>query len=179
MAVSRQAPRSREYSRPDPTDAVERPRRAPIATYRLQLNHRFTLRQLEAVCPYLHTLGVTECYTSPVLTARAGSTHGYDICNHNAINPELGTLDDLRAVSDLLRGQDMGFVLDFVPNHMGIDPSTNHWWRDVLENGPSSAYARYFDIDWNPVKPELRDKVLLPILGEQYGIVLERGRLRS
>ena len=78
----------------------------------------------------------------------------------------------------MLRGQDMGLVLDFVPNHMGIDSSTNHWWRDVLENGPSSPYARYFDIDWAPVKPELRDKVLLPILGAQYGVVLERGELQ-
>jgi (1->4)-alpha-D-glucan 1-alpha-D-glucosylmutase len=178
VAVTRQAARSREHSRTHPPVAADPPLRAPVTTYRIQLNHRFTLRQLDAVCSYLHALGVTDCYTSPLLTARAGSTHGYDICNHNELNPELGTLDDLRAVSAMLRGHDMGLVVDFVPNHMGIDPSTNHWWRDVLENGPSSAYARYFDVDWTPVKPELRDKVLLPILGAQYGIVLERGELQ-
>jgi (1->4)-alpha-D-glucan 1-alpha-D-glucosylmutase len=154
------------------------PVRAPVNTYRIQLNHQFTLRQLDAVCDYLHTLGVTDCYTSPVLTARAGSMHGYDICNHNELNPDLGTLDDLRALGQRLRTHQMGLVLDHVPNHMGIDPATNLWWRDVLENGPSSQYARYFDIDWNPVKPELRDKVLLPILGDQYGVTLERGELR-
>jgi (1->4)-alpha-D-glucan 1-alpha-D-glucosylmutase len=152
--------------------------RTPVATYRIQLSNRFTLRDLDSVCSYLHALGVTDCYTSPILTARAGSTHGYDILDHNELNPELGTIDDLRAVAAMLRARGMGLVLDFVPNHMGIDPWTNRWWRDVLENGPSSAYGRYFDIDWSPVKPELRDKVLLPILGDQYGAILERGELQ-
>ncbi len=164
--------------RPLPSLNAETLLRAPVTTYRIQLNNRFTLRHLDAVCSYLHALGVTDCYTSPILTARAGSTHGYDICDHNQLNPEVGTIDDLRAVGAMLRARDMGLVLDFVPNHMGIDPWTNRWWRDVLENGPSSPYARYFDIDWSPVKPELRDKVLLPILGDQYGVVLERGELQ-
>jgi (1->4)-alpha-D-glucan 1-alpha-D-glucosylmutase len=154
------------------------PLRAPVNTYRIQLHHAFTLRHLDGVCTYLHQLGVTDCYTSPVLTARAGSTHGYDICDHNELNPELGTIDDLRALAKMLEAHDMGLVLDFVPNHMGIDPAKNLWWRDVLENGPSSPYARYFDIDWTPIKPELHNKVLLPILGDQYGVVLEHGELR-
>jgi (1->4)-alpha-D-glucan 1-alpha-D-glucosylmutase len=153
------------------------PLRTPTNTYRVQLNREFTLAQLEAISDYLQALGVTDCYTSPMLTARAGSMHGYDILNHNELNPEIGTLAALQSLARVLREHDMGLVLDFVPNHMGIDPSANQWWRDVLENGPSSHYARYFDIDWNPVKAELRDKVLLPILGDQYGIVLERGEL--
>jgi (1->4)-alpha-D-glucan 1-alpha-D-glucosylmutase len=152
--------------------------RAPVATYRLQLHRDFTFRHVQAVVPYLRALGITDCYTSPVLTAREGSTHGYDICNHGALNPELGTIEDLRAIAETLRAAHMGLIVDFVPNHMGIDPRTNHWWRDVLENGASSPYARFFDIDWLPVKAELRDKVLLPILGDQYGAVLERGELQ-
>jgi (1->4)-alpha-D-glucan 1-alpha-D-glucosylmutase len=166
------------YRGPAASTHPDRPLRAPVSTYRIQLHHQFSLRQLDAIAPYLHGLGVTDCYTSPILTARAGSTHGYDICNHNELNPELGASDDLQALTAMLHAHDMGLVLDFVPNHMGIDPRTNGWWRDVLENGPSSPYARYFDIDWTPVKPELREKVLLPILGDQYGAVLERGELQ-
>ena len=157
---------------------ADTPLRAPVNTYRIQLHRHFTLRHLDAISSYLHTLGITDCYTSPVLTARAGSTHGYDICNHNELNPELGTLGDLSALGKMLDAHDMGLLLDFVPNHMGIDPSKNLWWRDVLENGPSSPFARYFDIDWTPVKSELLNKVLLPILGDQYGLVLERGELQ-
>jgi (1->4)-alpha-D-glucan 1-alpha-D-glucosylmutase len=157
---------------------ADTPLRAPVNTYRTQLHRNFTFRDLDAIGPYLHALGITDCYTSPVLTARAGSTHGYDICNHNELNPELGTVEDLSALGRMLGAHDMGLLLDFVPNHMGIDPSKNLWWRDVLENGPSSPFARYFDIDWTPIKPELLNKVLLPILGDQYGVVLERGELQ-
>lgn len=157
---------------------ADTPLRAPVNTYRIQLHRDFTLRHLDQVSSYLHALGITDCYTSPVLTARAGSTHGYDICNHNELNPELGTLADLDALGKMLDAHDMGLLIDFVPNHMGIDPSKNLWWRDVLENGPSSPFARYFDIDWTPVKGELLNKVLLPILGDQYGLVLERGELQ-
>ncbi len=162
---------------PSPPAPNDVPLRAPVSTYRIQLGQQVTFRQLDALCPYLDALGVTDCYTSPILTARAGSTHGYDICNHNELNPEIGTFADLTALSSMLQAHRMGLVLDFVPNHMGIDPSTNAWWRDVLENGPSSAHARYFDIDWTPLKTELVDKVLLPILSDQYGLVLERGEL--
>ena len=152
--------------------------RAPVATYRVQLNHAFTLRDLDALTPYLHDLGVSDCYCSPILTARQGSTHGYDICDHGHLNAEIGTAADLEALAESLRSRGLGLIVDFVPNHMVIDPQTNRWWRDVLENGPSSPYARFFDIDWRPVKEELRDRVLLAILGDQYGEVLERGELR-
>jgi (1->4)-alpha-D-glucan 1-alpha-D-glucosylmutase len=150
----------------------------PAATYRLQLSRSLSFREAEALVPYLDALGVTDCYTSPILRAGEGSTHGYDISDHGALNPELGTRDDFRALAATLTSRGMGLIVDFVPNHMGNDARRNAWWWDVLENGPSSPYARYFDIDWLPVKPELRDKVLLPILGDQYGVVLERGELQ-
>jgi (1->4)-alpha-D-glucan 1-alpha-D-glucosylmutase len=152
--------------------------RSPIATYRLQLSHAFTFRDLTALTPYLSDLGVSDCYCSPILAARAGSSHGYDISDHGQLNPEIGSMADLEALSAALRAHNLGLLVDFVPNHMAIDPQTNAWWRDVLENGPSSPYARFFDIDWRPVKEELRDKVLLAILGDQYGEVLERGELQ-
>jgi (1->4)-alpha-D-glucan 1-alpha-D-glucosylmutase len=152
--------------------------RTPVATYRIQLSHAFTFRQLEALTPYLQDLGVSECYCSPILTARKGSTHGYDICDHGSLNAEIGDKTDLEALTTALRRHNLGLIVDFVPNHMGIDPQTNVWWHDVLENGPSSPYARFFDIDWRPVKEELRNRVLLAILGDQYGQVLERGELR-
>src|SRR5207237_7712877 len=110
--------------------------------------------------------------------ARPGSMHGYDICDHNALNPELGSEADFESFVQAARAHGMGILLDFVPNHMGVDPQTNPWWRDVLENGPSSPYGRYFDIHWHPIKPELKGKVLLPILGDQYGVVLERGEIQ-
>jgi (1->4)-alpha-D-glucan 1-alpha-D-glucosylmutase len=152
--------------------------RAPIATYRVQLSQAFTFRDLEQLTSYLRDLGVSDCYCSPILSARPGSTHGYDICDHSSINSEIGTRADLDALSSSLKTNGLGLIVDFVPNHMGIDPQTNVWWRDVLEQGPGSPYARFFDIDWHPIKEELRNKVLLAILGDQYGEVLERGELQ-
>jgi (1->4)-alpha-D-glucan 1-alpha-D-glucosylmutase len=151
---------------------------APSATYRLQFNHRFTFADARRVIPYLDRLGVSDVYASPYLMAQPGSMHGYDICDHSRLNPEVGSDEDYAAFAGMLRDRRLGQVLDFVPNHMGIDPDTNPWWRDVLENGQSSAFARFFDIDWDPVKPELKGKVLLPLLGDQYGLVLERGELQ-
>ena len=127
--------------------------------------------------PYLSSLGVTDCYCSPVFTAVPGSTHGYDISRHTEINPELGGQPAFDAFAAELRRHNIGLMLDFVPNHMSIDPQTNAWWRDVLENGPSSPYSQYFDIDWDPIKPDLKDRLLLPILGEQYCDTLESGGL--
>ncbi|MGE5357389.1 MAG: malto-oligosyltrehalose synthase [Bacteroidales bacterium] len=150
----------------------------PISTYRLQFHRDFTFADAERVVPYLHDLGAGDCYSSPYLMARPGSRHGYDITDHGRLNNEIGSEDDYRRFVAALAARGMGQLLDFVPNHMGVDPLANRWWRDVLENGPSSLYGRFFDIDWDPVKPELRGKVLLPILGDQYGIVLERGELR-
>lgn len=151
--------------------------RLPIATYRVQFNCGCTFRQVEQAVPYLQALGISDLYASPFLQARPGSAHGYDITDHRAINPEIGTLSELRSLSAALRDREMGLIADVVPNHMSATPQYNDWWQDVLENGPSSQYACYFDIDWMPLKPDLADKVLLPILGDQFGKVLESGDL--
>jgi (1->4)-alpha-D-glucan 1-alpha-D-glucosylmutase len=153
-------------------------RHFPISTYRVQLNHRFRFADATRLVSYLSRLGVTDLYSSPHLKAGPGSMHGYDICDHTQLNPELGTEGEYVAFTDELREHGMGHVADIVPNHMGADPDANPWWRDVLEDGPSSPYARFFDIEWDPLKQELRGKILLPILGEQYGAVLDRGELR-
>ncbi len=152
--------------------------RRPVSSYRLQFGPGFAFADAGALVPYLAALGVTECYCSPFLQARPGSEHGYDVCNHNRVSDALGGEGEYVTFSAALQAHGLGQIVDFVPNHMGIDLGANSWWRDVVENGPSSAYAEFFDIDWRPVKPELRDKLLLPILGEQYGAVLERGELR-
>jgi (1->4)-alpha-D-glucan 1-alpha-D-glucosylmutase len=150
----------------------------PTATYRLQFNKDFTFRDARALVPYLSALGITHIYASPYFKAPPGSAHGYDICDHNELNPDLGTPADFEALVATLREHGMGQIVDFVPNHMGIASVCNGWWQDVLETGPSSVFAPYFDIDWNPVKEELEGKVLLPILGDQFGRVLERGEFR-
>jgi len=155
-----------------------RPLYVPASTYRLQIHHAFPLTQARDVVPYLARLGVAACYTSPYFTASPGSTHGYDVCNHNEINPEVGGPAAHAEFTRVLSEHGMGHVVDFVPNHMGIGTGTNAWWNDVLENGPSAAAAAFFDIDWRPVKEELHAKLLLPILGDQYGQVLERGELQ-
>ena len=147
------------------------------STYRLQFNTGFTFRDAAAIVAYLHALGVTHVYSSPYLTAQPGSPHGYDVCNHEQLNPELGTADDYAAFVAALKQHEMGQVLDVVPNHMAAS-SANSWWLDLLENGLSSPYAHYFDIDWRPIKDELAGKVLLPILGQQYGDALEAGELK-
>lgn len=152
--------------------------RVPRSTYRLQFNPDFTFDHARALVDYLQDLGVSDCYASPILKPRAGSPHGYDICDHEQLNPALGTPGQFDALSGALRSHGMGLVLDTVPNHMGIGDPANVWWMDVLENGPASVYAAYFDVDWHPVKPELEHKVLLPILEDQYGRVLEAGKLR-
>lgn len=152
-------------------------RRVPRATYRLQFNRHFTFEDAAAIVPYLHELGISDCYASPILRARAESLHGYDICDHGQLNPALGGEAAFDRFSAALQERGLGLMLDMVPNHMGIGETCNTWWMDVLENGPSSIYASYFDIDWHPVKPELANKVLLPILGEQYGTVLENGEI--
>jgi len=152
--------------------------RIPSCTYRLQFNRWFTFAHAREIVPYLHELGVTDAYASPYFQARAESLHGYDITDHNKLNPAIGSREEYYAWVADLGARDMGQVLDFVPNHMGIGEPLNHWWMDVLENGPSSMYAPYFDIDWWPLKADLHDKVLLPILSDQYGRVLERGELQ-
>jgi (1->4)-alpha-D-glucan 1-alpha-D-glucosylmutase len=151
--------------------------RVPIATYRLQFNQAFTFADARGVVPYLATLGISDIYASPFLAARPGSLHGYDLVDHGALNPEIGSPEDFDRFTAALHVRGMGQLLDVVPNHMGIAQGANRWWNDVLENGPSSPYAEFFDIDWEPVKPELAGKILLPILGDQYGRVLENQEL--
>jgi (1->4)-alpha-D-glucan 1-alpha-D-glucosylmutase len=152
--------------------------RIPSSTYRLQFNRWFNFAQARELVPYLYALGVSDAYASPYFQAGAESLHGYDITDHNKLNTAIGSREDYNAWIAELHAHSMGQVLDFVPNHVGIAEPLNQWWMDVLENGPSSRYAPYFDIDWHPLKSDLRDKVLLPILSDQYGRVLERGELQ-
>src|ERR1700733_2442314 len=150
----------------------------PRATYRLQMNRDFTFVQATAIVPYLSVLGISHCYVSPLLKARAGSMHGYDIVDHNSLNPEIGTPEEFDRFVTTLHDHGMGLILDIVPNHMGVMGNDNAWWLDVLENGESSMYANFFDIDWHPIKAELYGKVLIPVLHDDYGVVLESGDLK-
>ncbi len=152
--------------------------RVPASTYRLQFNSDFTFAHSAALVDYLCELGVTDVYSSPVLKARPGSNHGYDVVDHSRLNPETGTEDEFTSFASSLRARGMGLLMDVVPNHMCIASAENRWWQDLLENGPGSPYARYFDIDWNPPNPKLKDRVLLPILGDQFGRVLERQEIK-
>src|SRR5262245_66376415 len=140
--------------------------RFPMATYRLQLHHDFRFADAQALVPYFQCLGITDLYTSPFLKARPGRLHGYDVVDHTAINPEIGSEEDLACLAQELAHAGMGLIADVVPNHMAIDDEANRWWWDVLENGPSSPYAKFFDIDWAPPKEDLANKVRLPMLGD-------------
>ena len=152
--------------------------RIPLSTYRLQFNRNFTFAQAAEIVPYLAALGISHCYASPYLRARPGSMHGYDIIDHHNLNPEIGSPEDYERFVSVLHDHGMGQILDIVPNHMGVMGADNAWWLDVLENGEASNYAEFFDIDWEPLKDELQGKVLVPVLGDQYGTILERGDLK-
>jgi (1->4)-alpha-D-glucan 1-alpha-D-glucosylmutase len=154
------------------------PGRIPISTYRLQFNRSCTFADATRIVPYLHALGISDLYASSYLKAAPGSLHGYDLVDPTSLNPELGTEKDYAQLVETLKSVHMGQLLDIVPNHMGISKAYNAWWQDVLENGPASTYAKFFDIDWHPVKAELENKVLLPILGDLYGVVLENQEIR-
>jgi (1->4)-alpha-D-glucan 1-alpha-D-glucosylmutase len=144
----------------------------PAATYRLQFHAGFTFDDARRLVPYLHDLGVTHIYASPYLRARSGSMHGYDVADPNSLNPELGSQDDYDRMVVEIQRHGMGQLVDVVPNHMGIGDPGNYRWLDVLENGPASIYARYFDINWRDLK------LVVPTLGDQYGKVLENGELQ-
>lgn len=148
--------------------------RAPRATYRLQFNAAFTFADARAIAAYLAELGISDVYASPILKARKGSGHGYDVVDASALNPELGSEDDFNALHDELEKRGLGLLLDVVPNHMAASPE-NSWWMSVLENGTNSRFLHYFDIDWSPVttRGETVNKVVLPILGKPYGEALE------
>jgi (1->4)-alpha-D-glucan 1-alpha-D-glucosylmutase len=150
----------------------------PLSTYRLQFNKQFTFADATELMPYLAALGISHIYASPYLRARADSMHGYDIIDHEHLNPEIGTREDYDRLVETLHQQGMGQILDVVPNHMGVMGSDNSWWLDVLENGKAAAHADFFDIDWMPLKDELQGKVLVPVLGDQYGTVLDRDELK-
>ena len=152
--------------------------RIPVSTYRLQFNKQFRFTDAKEIVPYLHNLGISDIYASPYFMAKEGSLHGYDIVDPNTLNPEIGTEAEYSELIGELQRHGMGQILDIVPNHMCVESKDNVWWTDVLENGPSSQYADYFDIDWNPLKKELKNKMLLPILGDQYGNILENQELR-
>ncbi len=150
---------------------------APASTYRLQLHAGFGFAAAREITDYLHSLGVAAVYTSPYLHAERGSTHGYNIVDHGRLGPELGDETEYLRWTDDLRARGMGHVLDIVPNHMGIGSGENRWWLDVLESGMASLYADHFDIEWDPPKPGMRGKLLLPVLGKQFGEALEDGEL--
>jgi (1->4)-alpha-D-glucan 1-alpha-D-glucosylmutase len=149
----------------------------PIATYRLQLSADFDFDAAASVVPYLKALGITHLYASPFMRARKGSTHGYDVTDHAQFNPELGGEKGFERLSAVLRQHDLGLILDFVPNHVGVHFADNPWWLDVLEWGPASPHAASFDIDWEQLPYRARGGVLLPILGSSYGQALENGEI--
>jgi len=157
---------------------TENDRPIPRATYRLQFNKAFGFIDAAAIAPYLAKLGGSHVYASPFLKSRPGSTHGYDIVSHTELNPELGSDADFREMISALKAHGLGLIIDFVPNHMGVGGADNPWWLDVLEWGPHSEFAAWFDVDWRSDHLYLRDKLLVPLLGDHYGRVLESGDLR-
>ena len=146
------------------------------ASYRLQLTPDFTFEDVRALLPYFQKLGVSHLYLSPITEAREGSTHGYDVINHNQVREAFGGAEGFERLREEAQAHGLSFILDYVPNHAGVGPR-NVYWQDVLAYGPNSAHADFFDIDWTPVKPELQNKVLLPFLGSPYGDVLDGGEL--
>jgi (1->4)-alpha-D-glucan 1-alpha-D-glucosylmutase len=141
--------------------------RVPVSTYRVQMHKDFNFAHAQAIAGYLKQLGIGDLYSSPIYEARPNSMHGYDVTRHDRLNPELGGNEGFASFSAELQRQGLGLLLDIVPNHMGVG-NDSIWWQDVLENGHASRYSEYFDIDWKPLKPALRNKLLLPILGNQW-----------
>ncbi len=149
--------------------------RTPSATYRLQLNEQFGFYEAARIAPYLKSLGISELYLSPIFKATPGSTHGYDVLDHDVLNPELGGAEGFETLCGAAEAAGLGLIVDFVPNHMGVGSDGNRFWEDVLEHGEASERADYFDIEWLPPKEALAHKLLLPILPDQYGVMLESG----
>src|SRR6202453_3504223 len=151
--------------------------RIPGSTYRLQLHKDFTFDDAAGIAQYLRELGISHVYCSPYLQAAPGSMHGYDVVDHEKVNEELGGEEGHKRFCLRLAELGVGQVLDIVPNHMAIGSENRYWW-DVLENGPSSRYAQWFDIDWNSAEVKLQNKVLIPVLGDQYGRILDAGQIK-
>jgi (1->4)-alpha-D-glucan 1-alpha-D-glucosylmutase len=157
---------------------VSKAPRRPTSTYRIQLRPEFGFDAAAEVTPYLRRLGISHMYTSPVLEAAPGSTHGYDVVDHARVAQSLGGDEAHERMVGALGRAGLGHVVDVVPNHMATSTPANRWWWDVLANGQQSRYASFFDIDWDPPERKLRDKILLPVLGDHYGRVVEGGQLR-
>jgi (1->4)-alpha-D-glucan 1-alpha-D-glucosylmutase len=177
MRVQREIVREQARRLLDEVAAELAAARQPVATYRIQIHKDFTFDAAAAIGRYLADLGITDLYTSPILQAAPGSVHGYDVIDHGTINLELGGAEGYDRLATALHEAGLGHVLDIVPNHMGLG-SGNALWLDLLENGPSAQAAKFFDVEWHPVKEELADKVLVPVLGDRYGAVLERGEIQ-
>ncbi len=152
--------------------------RVPVATYRLQLNYIFGFKDAKKIVRYLRDLGISDIYSAPYFKTKEGSLSGYDIVDQNDLNPEVGTEEEFREFVAELKLHGMGQILDIVPNHMCIDSKDNARWMDVLENGMSSKYSDFFDVDWEPADIRMRYKVLLPFLGTPYGKALESSELK-
>lgn len=150
----------------------------PTATYRIQLNSSFDFKAAAEIIPYLAQLGISHLYCSPYLQAALGSTHGYDVVDYQHVSDQLGGAAGHEQMCAALREAGMSHILDIVPNHMAITGQENPWWWDVLENGPASRYSAYFDVDWEPPEARLRNTVLLPVLGDHYGKVLDAGEIK-
>jgi (1->4)-alpha-D-glucan 1-alpha-D-glucosylmutase len=150
----------------------------PRATYRCQFNKTFRLADALALAPYLYELGISHIYASPLFKAAPNSQHGYDVCDFNQLNPEIGTEADLEKLATALHAEKMGLILDIVPNHMGIASPENLWWWDVLTHGEKSRFAAHFDIDWKPSDKDLHGKILAPILGAEYETLLNQGEFQ-
>lgn len=150
----------------------------PRVTYRLLFNKNFTFKHAIKFVPYFHALGISHCYSSPLLAAKPGSLHGYDVIDPHRINPEIGTLEEFEQFVKILHQHEMGLILDIVPHHMYIGDAGNIWWQDILENGSASIYAKYFDIDWHPLKAIFDNKVYLPLLLDYYDLALKKGEIR-
>src|ERR1700731_170466 len=153
------------------------PKRAPSATYRIQLNKDFRFADAVKILDYLHALGISHLYVSPVLASRKGSGHGYDVTDPTRINPDLGTEEEFATLQTELQNRGMGLVLDTVPNHMAAS-AENPRWMDVLENGTQSAFAAFFDIEWHPHSRSLDGRILLPVLGRPFGEALDSGEIK-
>ena len=177
MRVEQEVIRERARRLLDEVAAELAAARQPLATYRVQLHRDFGCDAAAAIARYLADVGITDLYTSPILQAAPGSMHGYDVIDHEKISDDIGGEEAYERLATSLREAGLGHVLDIVPNHMGVG-SGNALWLDLLENGPASQAAKFFDVEWRPVKEELADKVLVPVLGDRYGAVLERGEIQ-
>src|SRR5438477_5685158 len=149
----------------------------PSSTYRIQLNQGLRFSDALRILDYLHDLGITDLYLSPVLASRKGSNHGYDVIDPTRVDPDLGSEEEFTLLQTELQNRGMGLLLDTVPNHMAAS-AENPWWMDVLENGAQSAFAAFFDIEWHPHSRSLDGKILLPVLGRSFGEALDSGEIR-